>query len=194
VTDRQVKLYDVREPLETALDSALSRKALIERKLRIGLVRMARAMVPGKNRSPGVMLRQVFGNVLEGVDESQPRVKYLVSTLDRLREANIPTLLWIAPINVDHMREEQVATEPIARSAATLARLAQAHGATLVDLHAVLRDAEFRDYSDHIQSIGTPPATQRIGRLLARVIASTATAPLRPELLQSGAEGDHALQ
>lgn len=176
VVDRQARLYNVRTPLELSLDRLLSRGEALTRHLGAAFVGMQSGIIAGGKRLNAERLGKIFGNVLSGIDGRQPRIRVLLAMVDRFRSAGIPVLVWVAPVNLEHVRSVGLPTTPFARATATLGRELTAHGAEFFDFHSGLPDTAFRDHGDHLMSTGTPAATEFVGMLIAEAIARTAPA------------------
>lgn len=192
IVDRQARLYNLHKAFELYLDRQLSRTEYFQRQLGLSLTIFARDLVPGKDRSSAAPLRKLLGNALSGVDGNEPRIRILLALIDRFIAAGIPTLVWVAPVNVEHLRSVGIATDGLDRTSSVLNRLVTEHGATFLDFHEVVGDAGFLDHGDHLQFEGKPATTEVIGTLIAMALARTAppSSGLPRGYPVSGREGD----
>lgn len=174
VVDRQARLYNVHKAFEPYLDRQLSRTEYLQRQLGRNLPLLARDLVPGKDRSNAASLRKMLGNALSGIDGNEPRVRILLALIDRFIAAGVPTLVWVAPVNVEHLRSVGIATDGLDLTTSVLYRLVIEHGATFLDFHEVVGDAGFLDHGDHLRFEGRPAPTEVIGTLIAAALARTA--------------------
>lgn len=96
------------------------------------------------------LLRQLYGPALHGVAADHPVLQLLAATLDEFADQNVPVLLYVTPANVDWMRAVGVFDERgLTQTVRTLQAICDAHGAMMLDLHALLPDAGFRDAGGH---------------------------------------------
>jgi hypothetical protein len=96
------------------------------------------------------MLRDRYGPVLNQLDSEHPVLLAVEAVLRRYREAEIPVLVYVVPMNVEYMKQLEVYNETgLRRSIAVIADRARSTGAVFADLHDALPDAAFRDYVDH---------------------------------------------
>lgn len=182
VVDRQARIYEMRTPVELRVDQALDRTEAFERHLSVAVPLLTEGLLPGKNRSNAASLRKVLGTALSGIDGTEPRVRVLLALIDRFERAGKPTLVWVAPVNVEHIRSVGISTDGLDRTTNVLRRLVMAHGAAFFDFHSVVSDDGFLDHGDHLRSKGTPAMTEVIGTLLAAAIARTAPPPPMSEV------------
>jgi hypothetical protein len=116
--------------------------------------------------------------LLRGVSPQHPTLRILAAIVARFTRAHIPTLVYAAPINVEHMRRLGLPVEEVDRSLQTIAQVVQQHGGEFVDLHAVLPDRAFRDPGDHFTFDGEPNGTFRLAsRVAAALMNSVPTEP-----------------
>ena len=100
----------------------------------------------------------------------QETVEQIEATLERFRRAQIPTVVWVAPVNVEHVRSEGLILEGLEESIATIREAVESTGAGFVDFHALLPDRAFRDAGDHVNALGRSNGTDALGNQLARIL------------------------
>ncbi len=121
--------------------------------------------------------RRHYGAVLDGLAPDHPVLVALADALRVLREAGVPVLVYVNPVNVEHLASLGLpADDRFAGSLATLAKVVRGAGADYLDLHALLLDAAFRDAAGHLGTAAAPDATARI----ARAVAGPLLALVRP--------------
>jgi len=104
-----------------------------------------------------------LGTALRGIDESHAVLEVLGATLRRFRRANIDTLVYVIPINVDHLDVLGFDTSSgLARTIESIRLAVESNGGKLVDLHRLLRDDSFRDPAHF-----TSPGLDAVVRALA---------------------------
>lgn len=126
------------------------------------------------------VLRQLYGPALGGVDADHPALELLAAILDRFAERNIPVLVYVTPANVEWMRAVGILDERgLERTIRTLQSACAAHGAALLDLHALLPDAGFRDGGGHFatdqRQDGPLLVAQRVVPALRNLLATAGT-------------------
>ncbi len=96
------------------------------------------------------VLRDLYGPALEGVSADHPTLALLAAFLDRFSREKVPILVYLIPANIEYMRVVGILDERgLARTIGTLRAICDANGAVLLDLHALLPDAGFRDGGGH---------------------------------------------
>jgi hypothetical protein len=167
---QQADAFRLRGPVENWLDSALGSTAFHDRTLAEALCLFDRLLVPGKNRERKNVLKRSLGNALAGIPAGHPRLQLLRALLERFHRARIPTVVWVAPVNVEHVRSEGLPLDGLEASVATLRGVVESAGAGFVDFHALLPDRAFRDAGDHVTSEGDGNGTSVLGEHLAQVL------------------------
>jgi hypothetical protein len=184
---RQANVFRLREPLETWLDAIAGTPESHERRLAEAISMFDRMLVPGQNRERESMVKTTLGNALGGIPATHARLRVLEATLDHFHRSGIPTVVWVAPVNIDHLRSLGLSLDGLERSLATVQEVVESSGAGFVDFHALLPDREFRDGGDHV----TPGRGATVlGQNLARVILWSVpvdTPPLRDALVDESA-------
>lgn len=127
-----------------------------------------RARVRGRRRASLEWTRAVLGPALAGAAPDQPAMRYLDAILALYAARGIPALVFVNPVNLEHLRALGLDTSGLARTVAAARLVADRHAAGFLDLHALLPDAAFRDEMDHLDPDGPGPA--RVGTALAEAI------------------------
>lgn len=127
-----------------------------------------RARVAGLRRASAEWTRAVLGPALAGAAPDQPALRFLDAVLAHYAVRGIPALVFVNPVNLEHLRALGLDTAGLARTVAAARVVAQRHGADFLDLHALLPDAAFRDEMDHLDPEGEGPA--RVGAAIAEAL------------------------
>ena len=109
----------------------------------------------------------------------EARLRIFEALIKTYRRAGVPVLVWVPPLNIEQLRDLGLSVEGLNETVTVLRHLAEANGASLIDLHALLPDAAFLDSSDHFTVAGKPNGTAIVGVALARALAKFAL-PLTP--------------
>jgi hypothetical protein len=164
------------------LESALQRRAGFPadpgyRKLHFA----QRAARSGVERATPESARGMLGEVFRGIDERHPTLQAVDRALACHAAAGAALVVYAAPINVEHLRQLGVYdAEGLARTLALLEARARLHGARWLDLHALLPDAAFSDFVDHLKTGGELDATGRVARELVRPVLAALLERARP--------------
>jgi hypothetical protein len=136
--------------------------------------RRALARRAERGRSTASYAAATFAPVFAGIEADSPTVRALDTLLARYRDAGVAVIVYVAPINVEHLKRLGVYdARGAAGAVAFLERLAQRRGARFLDLHALLPDAAFADQNDHLRTDGpVDGAALAARRLLPLVLAS----------------------
>lgn len=119
--------------------------------------------------------RLVMDPVFEGIDPHSPPLRALEATLSHYCAAGVELIVYVAPINVDHLRSIGVYdAEGAAAAIAQLRAIAEERGARFLDLHALLPDGAFRDHNHHLHTAGAIDGAGEVAaRLLPLVLAAS---------------------
>ncbi len=135
--------------------------------------------LPGRKRLSIAGMQSRYGSALEGIADDDPNLEMLAATLRVFREAEIPTLLYVNPINIEHAQSLGLHEEAqLQRTTDRIATVAHDHDTHLVDLHDRFPDDHFRDAAGHF-SIRDPNAMEEIAQALAPAVAGEAKRSLR---------------
>ena len=169
---RQAKVFHLRETLEEWLDAKTGRQDYSMRKFAWGIGLSNRYLERGKKRSRDnpSHARDALGDVLDGIPEDHPRLVVFGAMLADFKRRGVPVLVWVSPINLDHLNSLGLDTSHVDASISTIRKIVERHGARFVDLHALLHDAEFFDAGDHYTREGSPSGAQLVGQELGQAI------------------------
>jgi hypothetical protein len=173
--DRQATVLNTRDLLEGYIERRTGVSTSVERRLAAAGYGYARLLVPGTAFGTVAHVESMLGSVLQGVDSENPRLKLLRVLLMELRAAGIPTLVWVSPVNVDHMRSIGLSMDGLERSMGTIRAVVESAGASFLDLHDALRREAFRDSGDHYTYSGKPDGTAIVGARLGAAVKAAAT-------------------
>ena len=116
----------------------------------------------------------LHGAALEGVRAGHPTLRVLDAVLAHYEEAGLRVLVFVNPINVEHLRSLRLHSETgLARTLARAEAVVRARGARWLDLHDLLDDAAFRDHMDHL---GPGGGRLVVAERLAEALSRTAPA------------------
>lgn len=141
------------------LEAALARWAGSENALRYRADHYTalRRSFSHEGRSTRELAQLELGPALAGLEAADPALRILAAALRRLREAEIPALVYVAPLNVEHLaRIGLYDAQGLSQTIGALKQVAEQEGADFVDLHDLLPDAAFLDFADHLR---TEPAS-----------------------------------
>jgi hypothetical protein len=143
---------------------------------------MARTLVwgPHGTRATPETARDSLGPVLAGLREDNATLLALEALLADLARARVPVLVYVAPLNVEHLRSLGLMEEDgLRRSLDRLREACERRGARFLDLHDLLEDAAFSDYLDHLHhDPGGPDGAARIAERV-RDAAGAGGVPVR---------------
>jgi hypothetical protein len=92
-----------------------------------------------------------LGSFLAGLETDADGLRFLDALLSHLSGAGLPTVVYVSPINVEHLRKLGLYDEvSVNRSMASIRSVCEKQGARLLDLHALLPDTAFTDHLDHM--------------------------------------------
>jgi hypothetical protein len=133
------------------------------------------------------MAEKVLGPVMRGLRPDDPTLRILAAALQRLHAASVPTLVYVGPANLEHLRSLGIDQRRISASLATIRRTVEQEGATFADFHDLLPDSRFRDAGDHYTFEGEPDGTKWLSYRIAVAIMNMTQPP-------GGGHEQHALQ
>jgi hypothetical protein len=168
----QVRALRATAALAEGLQAASPFPDGLDYRLQHSFWRMAR---DGGTRVTREAARRQLGRVLAGLPQGDPGLRVLDAMLEAYRAAGIPVLVYVAPLNVEHLRGLGVLDETgLARSLARIEAVARARGADFLDLHALLGDSFFKDPVDHLS---TDPPAEGPRRVAAALLPRLGPAP-----------------
>jgi hypothetical protein len=172
LADRQARLVHVRDFVEDRIARATGgERALLGRQFAIAAWVYARDLTPGRNRITKHAALVKLRPVLEGVPPEGTRLRVLSATLERLGAAGVPTVVWVPPVNLEHMGSLGFSSDGLSRSAKSVGLVTKAAGASFVDLHGILGNDAFVDSGDHLTGDGSEDGARAVGDRLAREVS-----------------------
>ena len=107
-------------------------------------------------RETEMLARMRYAAALAGAGPEHPELRALRATLEVFRAHRIPVLVYIIPMNVEHL-EQLGLLDPagLHRSIESVRSVVVPSGASLIDLHDLLPDAAFSDAKGHL-GVGAP--------------------------------------
>lgn len=151
----QSKLAKLRPALDDALFAWVGRRPEARFRMRSGLNISKKVLIKG--RKPARYTAEAeyghYGDALTGLAPNHPALQALDRGLARFARDDLDTLVYLNPINLDHLREVGVLdAAELARSAAVYGEIVQSRGAEFLDLHDTLPDRYFLDAPGHFVS------------------------------------------
>jgi len=118
----------------------------------IAMERQSRVVPPGPLPRYSVEgARIAYSEALSGVDRSHPVLLVVGQTVADFKRHGVATLVYLAPVNVDHLKAVGVYDGAgIQRTVSSLQHAVESNGGRFVDLHDLLPNAGFRDASGHL--------------------------------------------
>ena len=109
---------------------------------------------------------------LEGPDLDRLPLALTAGAVRSLEQAGVPTLVYVTPVNVEHMTRIGVYEPKAVAGAVRYAeRLVVGAGGRMLDLHGLLGDSSFRDASGHLTQSGEDSGADRLARELSAALA-----------------------
>jgi hypothetical protein len=116
--------------------------------------------------------RTLLGPALRGLAPDDPALEVLDALLRRFEAAGIAVLVYVAPINVEHLASiGAYDAQGMARTSARIETVSQRRGAAFLDLHDLLPDAAFADHLDHLVQDVEPEGSRALADRLAPLVA-----------------------
>jgi hypothetical protein len=133
-----------------------------------------RTRIPGRDRYTKASELKHYGPVLVGLDPKHPVLAMLAGATRRFVERGIRVIVYVNPINVEHLAAIGVVpSTALDHSLALIAAAVAGAGGEFVDLHGLMPDAEFRDAAGHFggeDAMGTRRLAEAIA---ARILETT---------------------
>jgi hypothetical protein len=119
-----------------------------------------------------------YGAALDGVSSDHPVLQVLGAAVSWYREAGIDVLVYVVPMNLEHLERVGVMNrEGLDRSLARARHAVEGNGGSFVDLHALLPFEGFRDFAGHMSEKEPIHGPQRVAEQLADRLADARVAP-----------------
>ncbi len=110
-----------------------------------------RAERTASNRATPQAARIYLGPALDGLSPNAPGLEFLDALLGRLNDGGQPILVYVSPINVEHLREiGNYDSDSMQRTLVVIRNVCDRQRATLLELHALLPDSAFAEQLDHL--------------------------------------------
>jgi hypothetical protein len=183
----QGRLFNAHEPFARWLEAQLGSKPTADMQFDLGIARLMRSQIPDKDRQSRQMAERGLGPVLNGLGGDADNLRFLGAALERFRAAGIPTLVYVEPTNLEHLRSLGLSVDRVQDSITAIANTVKQGGALLADFHALFPDAAFRDPGDHYTFSGATNGTNWLGDRIALAI-------VRDLLPAVPASEEHAVQ
>jgi hypothetical protein len=140
---------------------------------------------PKTRRFTRAGVRERFGVTLDGVGPDDPVLEMLGALVRVFRERDIPVLVYVDPLNVEHLAQvdpvetaetaETAGSPGLERTLESIEAVAREAGAGFADLHDLLPDTGFRDGAGHLSvTRDTPDGPLHVAEALAPVVLSHA--------------------
>jgi hypothetical protein len=145
--------------------------------------------IDGRLRSLGKAAVRRQGDGLTGLDPSHITLRMLAESLRLFETAGIPVLVYLGPINIEHLRNIGVVDEEVLRESVDVYRqVVVENGAGFIDLHDALPDISFVDARGHYHSTEEFDA---VGRMLDKILPRVMEVIERiaPRQASAGAQG-----
>ncbi len=132
--------------------------------------------LPGGRRMSARGVEDRYGEALAGIGPDHPTLQMLAATFSLLRDAGVPTLVYVNPTNVEHIRGLGGYSDAGLRASLDqVARLSRSYGVELADLHDLFPDDHFRDAAGHFTS-KNPDSQRKLAAALAGYVREIAAA------------------
>jgi hypothetical protein len=113
-----------------------------------------------------------YGDALTGLDPMHPVLQVLAAGLRVYRDAGIPVIVYLNPINVENLEAVDAYDRAIVEHSVELYRAAvESNGALFLDYHSLFPDSYFKDAPGHF----TEPPSEDAGGLLVERMAPHVT-------------------
>jgi len=136
--------------------------------------------VPGSNlrRFGRSRTRELYGPSLAGLRADHPTLQLLAAAVHRFVGAGVPVIVYVVPANLEHFERMGLLDEAGLRiTLLNVRRAVEGAGGELVDLHALLPDAGFRDAVGHFEYEAPFDGPRLVAERLTPVIRKQAKRP-----------------
>jgi len=129
----------------------------------------------GLSRFGRSRIRELYGSSLDGLNADHPVLRLMAAAVHSFVGAGVPVVVYVVPANVDLFERLGVLDEAgLGVTLANLRRSVEGAGGVLVDLHALLPDAGFRDAGGHFEFEAPLDGPRLVAERLAPVIRERA--------------------
>jgi hypothetical protein len=131
--------------------------------------------VPRSKRYSAAGMRHLMGPALDGLQPDHPTLAVLGATVRRFREAEIDVLVYVNPINREHVEELGILDpERLDLTLRSIEGVVDEGGGRFLDLHGILPDRMFRDHTGHFKYEAPLDGTRALAARLAPVVIEIA--------------------
>jgi hypothetical protein len=116
--------------------------------------------------------RQRYGPVLDLVGAEHPELLLLDATLAAFERAGVPALVYVTPVNVQHLQRLELDLAGLEATISTLEEIARSRDAEFVDLHDLLPNQAFKDRIEHFKLDPPWNGSVRVAKQLAPRLVS----------------------
>jgi len=128
-----------------------------------------------------------FGKVLEGIDTDHPTLRFISATANLIRQSGIPLLVYLNPINMEHLEKVGVLEDgDIEKTLTAFRQTLDLEGVVLLDLHDEFPDDHFSDMAGHFRHDHALEAQTKLANTLATFIIDEKM--LGPNVFANGKE------
>jgi hypothetical protein len=165
---RVTKLRDALHHYAAAISGSQSEQRFKEERSRDARERDYSADYHRMNKSA---YERSYAEALAGVEPDDVSIRIMGAAVRRFVDAGIPTLVYVIPINVEHMRDVgALEGDGLQRSLDRLGEGVRAAGGTFVDFHDLLPDEYFLDVRGHLTFDGETSGNALVARALAPMV------------------------
>ena len=144
------------------------------------LYRLRAYMDLPRKRYAAPLLRTHWGAALDGVNEDNPVLQALGAAVRRLHAADISVIVYVVPINVEHIEAKGLLDAAGVRQTLDSAQhVVRSSGGTFVDLHDLFPDHGFRDAAGHFQTNEEFDGTRQVANALAPFVIESVSRSAR---------------
>jgi len=131
----------------------------------------AHLLTPEGRRWTEEAYHHFYGEALAGVESDDIAIEMTKATVRLFQQAGIKTLVYVSPINVEHMSEVGALDRAgLQKSFARLGDAVRAAGGKFADLHDLLADDQFRDPAGHMTFEGKTSGSNVLAQHLASLV------------------------
>jgi hypothetical protein len=113
-------------------------------------------------------VRAYYGSALQGIDRDDPVLRMLDAAIRSYVSAGAVVTLYVVPANVEHFAAAGYDDQAgLGLTVQRIRNVADAGGARVIDLHAMLPDSAFQDYWGHFRDGSKYRGATRVAEALA---------------------------
>jgi len=112
-----------------------------------------------------------FGSVLDGIGRDHPALRFVSESIHLFNDAKIPVLVYLNPINVQHLRNLGLIRPPeFGETLGSFKAAVDESGGIFLDLHQLFPDSHFSDMSGHFRHDDEIQAQAELANKLAKFV------------------------